>query len=100
MLNMWHEQPENRPTFSAIVQTLEHFMEVSNDYLELGNVVSTNFPGSYTDEGDMKEQTSCASGCSEGDEVTSLPGDHRRHSILDRVVSSPNDYTYAGDLRL
>ena len=97
MLDMWHEQPESRPTFSAIVQTLEHFMEVTSNYLDLGSTVSAN-PSNASGEDERREQMSLGS-FSEGDEITSLSGDGmNRHSILERVTSSPNDYTFAGDV--
>ena len=97
MLDMWHEQSESRPTFSAIVQTLEHFMAVTSNYLDLGSAVSAN-PSSASGEDERREQMSLDS-FGEGDEITSLQGDRmKRCSILDRVASAPNDYTYSGDM--
>ena len=94
---MWHEQPESRPTFSTIVQTLEHFMAVTSNYLDLGSTVSAN-PSNASGEDERREQMSPGS-FSEGTEIASLPGDRmNRLSILDQFASSPNDYTFAGDV--
>lgn len=85
MLSCWHEKEENRPTFSSIVQELEHFLEVTSDYLDLGAV------SAYTTDNDDDRTSSEA-------EVASLPGIDavQSHSLLDRIASSPNDYAIAG----
>ncbi len=92
LCSCWYEQYEERPTFSAIVQGLEHFLEVTSDYLDLA-AVSTG----TIDTDDHASRLS-----SEAEEITSLPdsGSNKnslnRHSILDRVISSPNEYAEAG----
>ena len=36
MLQCWESEPERRPTFSSIVDTLSHFLEAMVDYMDVG----------------------------------------------------------------
>jgi hypothetical protein len=40
MLQCWEFEPERRPSFSSIVDTLSHFLEAMVDYMDISTFVS------------------------------------------------------------
>ena len=40
MLQCWESEPERRPTFSSIVDTLSRFLEAMVDYMDIGTFAS------------------------------------------------------------
>ena len=49
MLQCWEFEPQERPTFAAIVESLCHFLETMVDYMDIGGFSGSNGEGGYTE---------------------------------------------------
>lgn len=90
MLTFWDRKPEDRPTFSSIVQSLSSYLESTSDYLDLSTVVNKE---NNTTKPEIEEDPEHSI-----KRVQSTPNNYYtadpEHSIT-RVPSNPNDYYMA-----
>ena len=48
MLQCWELEPQERPTFAAIVESLSHFLETMVDYMDIGGFSGSNGEVAHT----------------------------------------------------
>ncbi len=76
------EKPEKRPKFSDILQTLDHYLECTADYVDLTGLRANSFDILSKDEGDQREYF-----------AASPVEDEQEYNLETRVVVKLNDYT-------
>ena len=93
MLSSWDRKPEDRPTFSNIVQTLSSYLESTSDYLDLTTIVDKEKHIAKLEPTKIEEDPEHS--------ITRIPSNPNDYYTADpessvtRVPSTPNDYHMA-----